>query len=646
MSTKTTFKRIALVVVAALTLGGFTAVSASAADGDITQATGFTITGSGSATATVSTTAGTNNFIGFSIATATTNYAVLVTGGTASSAATTVSGSGTAALVATANGSSTAFTVPTPTVGTIVVKSYAFTNGVQAATATSSLTITVAAAATGVGVLSVGNSTSYITESATVGGITSFATTPALTKADAATALAALSIDDATAVTKGTAGSPAIAAVIVGVLKDSQVPTAAAMAGKTLTATITGSGLLTGSATTDAALGTTPARVATAVTGTTAAGAWAFGVYSDGSAGVGTITVSYTDALNVTTVIATKTITFYGSAASFTATTKTKYIANTGSAWPLNAYDPAASLGSTRYAVKIVVKDSAGNPVGGVTPTAKIAAADQISISSGTCTASTYTSGSSYCSLTGVAGAADANVTVTFYTGSTTTFNYVSADVPVMVVSQKAATFTVTAEAEASAGGLIKYTITAKDAAGNPVADGTLVSNYLYGSPTIAGGALTDYASVNANAVSALFTGVRFYNGVATETVQAPFGKTTVSADFYGNGALAATTGGTYFTTAALRNFNTVVDTKVVLDETTAQAAADAAAEATDAANAATDAANAAAEAADAATAAAQDAADAVAALSTQVSEMVDALKKQITALTNLVIKIQKKVKA
>jgi trimeric autotransporter adhesin len=77
-----------------------------------------------------------------------------------------------------------------------------------------------------------------------------------------------------------------------------------------------------------------------------------------------------------------------------------------------------------------------------------------------------------------------------------------------------------------------------------------------------------------------------------------------------------------------------------------AEAAQEAAAEATDAANAATDAANASAEAADAATAAAQDAADAVAALSTQVSEMITALKKQITALTNLVIKIQKKVKA
>jgi trimeric autotransporter adhesin len=114
---------------------------------------------------------------------------------------------------------------------------------------------------------------------------------------------------------------------------------------------------------------------------------------------------------------------------------------------------------------------------------------------------------------------------------------------------------------------------------------------------------------------------------------------------------LTATTVGT--TTTAETGVGATYDaagiasaTVSVAGDTSAQAAADAAAEATDAANAATDAANAAAEAADAATAAAQDAADAVAALSTQVSEMVDALKKQITALTNLVIKIQKKVKA
>jgi len=86
--------------------------------------------------------------------------------------------------------------------------------------------------------------------------------------------------------------------------------------------------------------------------------------------------------------------------------------------------------------------------------------------------------------------------------------------------------------------------------------------------------------------------------------------------------------------------------TVTVTGDNAAQTAADAAAEATDAANAATDAANAAAEAADAATAAAQDAADAVAALSAQVATLISGLKSQLTALTNLVIKIQKKVKA
>jgi hypothetical protein len=72
----------------------------------------------------------------------------------------------------------------------------------------------------------------------------------------------------------------------------------------------------------------------------------------------------------------------------------------------------------------------------------------------------------------------------------------------------------------------------------------------------------------------------------------------------------------------------------------------DAANEATDAANAATDAANAAAEAADAATAAAQDAQAAVAALATSVASLIAGIKAQITTLTNLVIKIQKKVRA
>jgi trimeric autotransporter adhesin len=116
-----------------------------------------------------------------------------------------------------------------------------------------------------------------------------------------------------------------------------------------------------------------------------------------------------------------------------------------------------------------------------------------------------------------------------------------------------------------------------------------------------------------------------------------------------------ATTAGTVLTAEAGigASFDAAGVNSVTVDVTAedaaasaATAAADAAAEATDAANAATDAANAAAEAADAATAAAQDAADAVAALATSVEAMVNALKRQITSLTNLVIKIQKKVRA
>jgi len=84
-----------------------------------------------------------------------------------------------------------------------------------------------------------------------------------------------------------------------------------------------------------------------------------------------------------------------------------------------------------------------------------------------------------------------------------------------------------------------------------------------------------------------------------------------------------------------------------------AEAATDAAAEAIDAANAATDAANLSAEAADAATVAAEearDAADAATAaieeLATQVATLMAALKAQITTLANTVAKIAKKVKA
>ena len=130
-----------------------------------------------------------------------------------------------------------------------------------------------------------------------------------------------------------------------------------------------------------------------------------------------------------------------------------------------------------------------------------------------------------------------------------------------------------------------------------------------------------------------------------TSDVVGKVNATTATATTVGT-AITAETGVGAALAAAGVNQVTVAVTVVDTAAENAQAATDAAAEATDAANAATDAANAAAEAADAATAAAQDAADAVAALSAQVASLISGLKSQLTALTNLVIKIQKKVKA
>jgi hypothetical protein len=156
--------------------------------------------------------------------------------------------------------------------------------------------------------------------------------------------------------------------------------------------------------------------------------------------------------------------------------------------------------------------------------------------------------------------------------------------------------------------------------------------------------------AVSVSATGGYFQGIALSSSVNTNTngeiVVAYVGSGTVTAtaaeaQMFHGAALVGTTAAAGFP-AGVSTASATVDSGA----SDASTAADAAAEATDAANAATDAANAAAEAADAATAAAQDAADAVAALSAQVASLISGLKSQLTALTNLVIKIQKKVKA
>jgi hypothetical protein len=191
----------------------------------------------------------------------------------------------------------------------------------------------------------------------------------------------------------------------------------------------------------------------------------------------------------------------------------------------------------------------------------------------------------------------------------------------------------------------VPVTVAVTDRFGNGVS-GVSLTLSASGAGSFSGGATTQSFTTDATGTySFLATSLVNDGGVGTFTVSASTGATS------------------QMTSSAAKVVSTDVDSTVVAGNSTAslavtfaagesavsvaaQAAADAAAEATDAANAATDAANAAAEAADAATAAAQDAADAVAALATSVEAMIGDLKKQITALTNLIIKIQKKVKA
>ena len=413
-----------------------------------------------------------------------------------------------------------------------------------------------------------------------------------------------------------------------------------ALVNQAVTATITGSGLLTlASGTGTGSTGTVRTASLTATTQASASTA-VIGVTADGTAGVGTIVIT---AGGVT--IATKTVTFYGAVATLTATQGVGIMrsgrtsASTTSSYVLGGSDatlPATSaIGvATATNISIVAKDVDGNVVPlAAAPTAVISDALVIGVvtitdcaGGGALTVCAAGAGNYIASTTSaIGGVSGAKATVTFQTPNPAvagTFLSTAALPFSLGGTALGGTVTMTLDkATYAPGERMVITYTAKDSAGNPVRDWTTVSDP------------SSNKAVSGLAGGIFVAGKEIVGDEAGEYVYAP----TVP------GAFILTLGTGTATGAEITATATVSD-----DAATAasSAAADAAAEATDAANAATDAANAAAEAADAATAAAQDAADAVAALSASVSAMVSDLKKQITALTNLVIKIQRKVRA
>jgi trimeric autotransporter adhesin len=397
---------------------------------------------------------------------------------------------------------------------------------------------------------------------------------------------------------------------------------ATAITGQSIAVSISGPGSLaldTGNT------ATTPSGRSLSVTGTTgSASKYYVHVFSDGTAGAATITIT-----SGTTTIATETLTFVGSPTKATVT-QNLYIAK--AATQLGANPDATALvndGTTvalTPALYVDVTDAAGNAVVAGSTVRMVSSVTTV-ITAGACVEYTDYPGSFECSVNGASGALSgqtATITVEVLNPVTAKYDIVATPVT-FAIGGAIATTTISLDSNSYAPGqALALSAVAVDSSGNKAYDGQAPYISLSSNKAV-GGALP--------AATKQIKDGKYVTSLTTPSLYAP----ALAGEFRISGKTAATVaapaGATFLVTATVEDANLT-------------AAADAAAEATDAANAATDAANAAAEAADAATAAAQDAADAVAALSASVTTMMDALKKQITSLTNLIIKIQKKVKA
>jgi hypothetical protein len=405
-----------------------------------------------------------------------------------------------------------------------------------------------------------------------------------------------LTADGTTLTAASTASATAVGLVTVSQYATTSATTRLLDANSTaVTVTITGAGTVGSGASPASNRGpsTTVAAAAGETSYASLTGMQNFPIYADGRSGPATIVVTVNGA-----VVATKTFTFIGAFSQYKTVSVQAGLLGVG-ATEVTAYTGADSFGSV---VAIA---------GTTAATSSDVLVATVAVVGNSMTVTAVASGTAVITVTN--GATPAITTTRTYTITKTTAKTVTMSFD---------------KAEYTAGEKMVLTVTALDSNGKAVADG---ARNLFAANVV--------GTVNLITVTTLpQVSVTLVAGKATYTMYAPLaaGPITVSST-EGAGTDNVIAAGTAAVISA---------TATVITDGIAQAAVDAAAEAIDAANAATDAANAAAEAADAATAAAQDAADAVAALSVSVAAMIDALKKQITALTNLVIKIQKKVKA
>jgi len=665
MSTKTSFKRIAAVAAVALTLGGLSAVSASA---NTTQADTLAISASSSST-TVGTPTKiyvTQTFLApdagaYSDTLTATAY---VTSAPAYNAALPVFSAGTAGTLSDVNATSSVGGTPqvinvsntgtgpsyvagnntltfTPAVAgtyTILIKQSNNTTNTQAASLT--WTITVAANASASAAFSKAWMIAGAPDSCGAGcyyahAFQSYvdATNPTALEDTAAAALSSSSISVST--------TPALAGTYVANIAVFERNNAIGFdntAAAPITASISGPGYV--------GIGNHAVLAKSVTESTSASGSDGYGsktksvyVVADGTTGTATVTIS---AGGVT--LATRTVVFYGSAATAKATNNISILNSNGS-------------GALNGAAEIYIADASGNPVANAEGTIKATSSDltvlnSSAVGAANCTADAVAgTGYYYCDVTTTPGqiTSGKSATITFYVMSGSTVKATSNALTFTTGDVRAEKLVLSTDSDTYAPGeKVTLTLTATDANGNPVADydGTAAQSITVFAADKATGNLSTSAAVTTPVFTTAI--VKFAGGKATATFYAPYttGNVVLSA------VLAGTLGGAKTASLSAALVGTTLSKTIVVTAPTdvaAQAAIDAAQEATDAANAAYDAANNAMDSADAATAAAQDASDnASAALAavTSLSATVAKLVQSVASIAAALAKIQKKLKA
>jgi hypothetical protein len=382
-----------------------------------------------------------------------------------------------------------------------------------------SVNITATSVAAGVLTLttqSISSTTGVVT---TIGTATiTFGAAPVVTASTSKAFLSAgtdfAAADDAGGVTlASTAGVGAAQATIAVTINDQN---GTAINGQALAITVAGPGLIiavSGNGATGTGNVRATSRSATDQANTNLAH---IGITADGTSGVSTITIT-----SGTTVIATKTVTFYGAVKTLTAKQNHVIASSTAALLGTGVTTPAATSIATTPAVVITAKDANGVAVPNLTITAK---SSDLTVMSETIeqAGDSVTTGNYNIGVNSVTNTSGKTATLTFRVMSGTTVLAESAAVPYTLGGAVA---TVALSLDKSAygqGSAAVATLTVKDSVGNKAFDGdhtTVITGALATSMSIV-------KTLQFNATTA--TTVSSLNGVSTVSFNAPASATAV----------------------------------------------------------------------------------------------------------------------